>query len=184
MFQKLASLLLSDRSNIPPLPHPPTPIESTRLHYIHPLSYIGVRGSEWLDTASYEQNKVMHIQTLVGPWSLNIHISLDIKYLHSAWLADAATLCNILVTAHIFLQVFKRFQCCTKFFSYNYFQLCTAKNLLCAAMLGKGFSITFFGWKDYSIHNNKEHSSEQQLPITYSTPQHNFYAYVTVFPGP
>jgi len=67
MFQKLASLLLSDRSNIPPLPHPPTPIESTRLHYIHPLSYIGVRGSEWLDTASYEQNKVMHIQTLVGP---------------------------------------------------------------------------------------------------------------------
>jgi hypothetical protein len=58
-----------------------------------------------LGTASYEQNKVMHTQTLVGPRSLKIHIFLDIKDFQSTWLADAATLYNILVTTHIFILV-------------------------------------------------------------------------------
>jgi hypothetical protein len=38
-----------------------------------------------------------------------MHIFLDIKDLHSAWLANAATFCNILGAASIFLQVFKGF---------------------------------------------------------------------------
>jgi len=62
-----------------------------------------------LGTASYEQNKVMHTQTLVGPRSLKIHIFLGIKDLHSTWLDDVASFCDILLTAHIFSHVFKGF---------------------------------------------------------------------------
>jgi hypothetical protein len=87
----------------------------------------------------------MHTQTLVNPRSLKIHIFLDIKDIHSTWLPDAATLCNILVTAHIFLQIFKGFSV-AQIFLIQLFSIMYSQKFALRSHARQGitvFSITF-----------------------------------------